>query len=76
MRKRNKELYHPYINDKGRLVSGTASFLKYVFTDKGGIQNYNDEIGIAYIEQFVKEHSDIINAGLIAKSKRDNFKVV
>ena len=72
----NKNLYHPYINDKGKRINGSASLNHYIHTVKGGIQNYNDEIGAAYISEFVKSHSDIINAGLAQKAKKDNFKVV
>lgn len=72
----DKELYHPYINNDGKLVSGTASLTHYINTVKGGVQNYNDEIGAAYISEFVKEHSDIINAWLAQKAKRDRFKIV
>lgn len=72
----DKELYHPYTNKDGKLVSGTASLNHYIHTVKGSVQNYNDEIGAAYISEFVKEYSDIINAGLVKKAKRDRFKVV
>ena len=43
---------------------------------KGGIQEYNDEVGQAYIEAFVKANSDIINEGLAAKARRSRLKVV
>lgn len=72
----NKNLYHPYVNKAGKLVSGTASLNHYIHTIKGSVQNYNDEIGAAYISKFVKEHSDIINDGLVKKAKRNRFKVV
>ena len=41
----DKELYHPYVNKDGKLVSGTASLNHYIHTVKGNVQNYNDEIG-------------------------------
>lgn len=72
----DKELYHPYINKDGKRVSGTASLNHYIHTVKGGIQDYNDEIGAAYISEFIKAHSDIINTGIAQKAKRDRFKVV
>lgn len=65
-----------YVNKKGKRVAGTAAFLNYVFTEKGGIQNYNDEIGMAYLKQFIKEHSDIINADITKHAKKKRFKVV
>lgn len=72
----DKDLYHPYINKDGKLVSGTASLNHYIHTVKGGVQNYNDEIGAEYISDFIKERSDIINARLAKKAKRDRFRVV
>lgn len=72
----DKNLYHPYVNDDGKLVSGTASLNHYIHTVKGGVQKYNDEIGEAYIKAFVAANSDIINAGLAQKAQRDKFKIV
>ena len=71
----DKELYNPYKNKNGKLVSGTASLNHYIHTVKGGVQNYNDEIGAAYISEFVKEHSDIINAGLAKKPNETDLKL-
>lgn len=72
----DKALYHPYTNDENVRVNGAAALCHYIFTVKGGIQEYNDEIGEAYISEFVKAHSDIINDGLAQKAKRDRFKIV
>lgn len=71
-----KDLYHPYVNENGKIVSGPAALNHYIFTVKGGLQEYHNEIGAAYISEFVKAHSDIINAVLEQKAKRDRFKVV
>lgn len=65
-----------YRNNKGKRVSGAAAFAHYVFTEKGGIQEYNDEIGMEYIKAFVKQNSDDINNGIIRKAKRKLFKVI
>lgn len=70
-----KLLYHPYTNKNGKNVSGNAALLHYI-KKVGGIQAYHDEIGIEYITNFVKKHSDAINWDYIAKSRRDKFKVV
>ncbi len=72
----DKELYHPYVNENGKRVSGTASLNHYIHTVKGSVQEYNDEIGAAYISEFIKAHSDAINKGLVQKAKRDRFKIV
>lgn len=72
----NKELYHPYVNENGKYVSGSAVLNHYIHTVKGNVQKYNDEIGESYIKAFVEANSDIINAGIIAKAQRDKFKVV
>lgn len=39
----DKDLYHPYINENGK---------HYIYTTKGGLQNYHDEIGAEYIHNF------------------------
>lgn len=70
------ELYHPYVNKQGKLVSGPAALNHYIYTVKGSVQEYNDEIGEAYIKSFVHEHSDIINEGLARKAQKDRFRVV
>lgn len=71
-----KKLDFSYINSKGKKVSGAAAFNHHVYTEKGGIQNYNDEVGAAYITEFVRQHSDIINEGITKKAKKSRFKVV
>lgn len=65
-----------YVNDRGRRVAGPPAFVHYVYTEKGGVQEYNDEVGQAYIEAFVKANSDIINEGLAVKARRSRLKVV
>ena len=72
----DKNLYHPYTNDKGTDVNGAAALNHYIFTVKGGLQNYHDEIGTAYINEFLKAHSDIINAGIAKEAKKSQFKIV
>lgn len=71
----NKDLYHPYVNDDGKLVSGTASLNHYIRI-VGGLQKYHDEIGEAYIKAFVEHQSEVINAELARQAKKDKFKVV
>lgn len=63
-----------YINEDGKLVSGAAAFLHHVYTEMGGVQNYNDAVGTAYIEAFVKAHSDDINADLAVRARRGRLK--
>lgn len=65
-----------YINQKGKKVSGAAAFNHHVYTEKGGIQNYNDSVGEEYIKAFIRANSDIINKGLEKKAKRNRFKAV
>lgn len=64
-----------YLNEDGKLVSGTAAFLHHVYTEMGGIQNYNDEVGKAYIAEFVSAHSDIINDGLEYQARKKRLKL-
>ena len=72
----NKELYRPYVNDEGKQVNGSAALNHYIYTVSGGLQNYHDEIGAAYIADFIKLRSDIINDGLVQKAKKAIFKVI
>lgn len=65
-----------YVNAKGRRVSGSAATLHEIYTVQGGLKNYNDEIGKEYIEEFVREHSDIINRNIEKNSRRKTFKVI
>ncbi|MCC8151366.1 MAG: hypothetical protein LIO96_07925 [Lachnospiraceae bacterium] len=65
-----------YTNHRGKRVTGAAAFTHHVYTEAGGIQNYNDEVGEAYVKAFIREHSDIINAGLAKKARRKRFKAV
>lgn len=71
-----KKLNYSYINENGKKVSGSAATLHEIYTVNGGLQNYHDTIGKAYIEDFVNAHSDIINAGIEATSKRKRLKRV
>lgn len=71
-----KELFHPYTNNEGKEINGAAAFNHYVYTEMGGIQQYNDAIGKEYISAFVDAHSDEINANIIANSKRKRFKII
>lgn len=71
-----KDLYHPYINKVGKLVSGTAALLHHIFTVKNGLLDYHDEVGEAYVKAFIKNVSADVNAELAKQAKRDRFKVV
>lgn len=65
-----------YLNEDGKLVSGAAAFLHHVYTEMGGIRNYNDAVGAMYIAKFVKEHSDDINAEIATQARRNRLKRV
>lgn len=71
-----KKLDFSYINDSGRKVSGAAAFNHYVYTEKGGVQGYNDEVGTEYIIEFIRQKSDIINEEINKKVRRSRFKIV
>lgn len=72
----SKKTDFSYINKNGKRVSGSAAFNHYVYTEKGGIQNYNDEVGMEYLKEFVRQNSDIINEGLAKKARKSRFKAV
>lgn len=70
----DKDLYHPYMNENGKIVHGAASLNHYIFTEKGGLINYHDEIGEAYVKAFIKNVSAEVNADLAKKSKAETFQ--
>lgn len=72
----SKKTDFSYINQNGKRVSGSAAFNHYVYTEKGGVQNYNDEVGMEYLQEFVRQNSDIINEGLAKKARKSRFKAV
>ena len=65
-----------YTNKNGKRISGTAAFLHHVFTEKGGIQEYNDSVGAEYIKAFIAAHSDNINHNIEKNAKRKYFNVI
>ena len=71
-----KKIDFSYINDSGKKVSGAAAFNHHVYTVKGGIQKYNDEVGTEYIQEFIRQNSDMINDKLEKKARRSRLKVV
>ena len=46
----SKKTDFSYVNQNGKRVSGSAAFNHYVYTEKGGVQNYNDEVGMEYLK--------------------------
>lgn len=48
-----KELYHPYVNDNGRKIGGTAALNHYI-SKIGGPQEYNDEVLLSGIATLIK----------------------
>lgn len=72
----DKDLYYPYMNENGKMVYGAAALNHHIFTEKGGLINYHDEIGEAYVKAFIKKVSADVNADLAKKAKRKRFRVV
>lgn len=72
----SKKTDFSYVNRNGKRVSGSAAFNHYVYTEKGGIQNYNDEVGMEYLKEFVRQNSDIINGVLAKQARKSRFKAV
>lgn len=58
----DKDLDLSYVNEKGKLVHGTAAYLHFVYTVMGGIQNYHKELHLKATSdsEFVKEYSDFV----------------
>lgn len=72
----SKAIDFSYVNHNGKKVNGAAAFNHYVYTEKGGIQNYNDEVGFEYIKEFVRQCSPQINDNLEKQIRRSRFKAV
>lgn len=65
-----------YINDNGKLVTGSAAMLHYIYTVMGGIENYNDSVGEIYIHKFVKHISFEANNDIERNVKKKRFKAL
>lgn len=70
-----KELYHPYVNDNGRKIGGTAALNHYI-SKVGGPQEYNDEVLLSGIATLIKNNQISINKNLIRAAKKKLFKKV
>lgn len=70
-----KELYHPYTNDNGRKVGGTAALNHYI-SQVGGPQGYNDEVLTIGISTLIKKNQISINEDLIKTAKKKLFKKI
>ena len=71
-----KDIDFSYLNNEGKRVTGSAAAMHYIYTEKGGVRAYNDEVGSMYVREFIEEHSEAINEAIQAKIRRDRFKVV
>lgn len=58
-----------YKNKNGKTVSGAAETLHNIYTVHGGIEQYNESVGKAYIEEFLRQFGSIVNARILRKSK-------
>lgn len=63
-----------YINKNGKRVTGAAAFNHHVFTEKGGIENYNASVGEEYIKEFVKAKTPTISATLERNARKERLK--
>ena len=64
---------------KKKKLAGTAKLLHDVYTVCGGLQQYNDVVGMKYIESLVKAQSNSIQQDIQleidGKSNRNKIKV-
>lgn len=72
----SKKIDFSYVNTKGKKVSGAAAFNHHVYTIKGGVQEYNDEVGYEYLKSFIEQNSDILNTKLEKNARKSRFKAV
>ncbi len=64
-----------YINERGKVVSGTAATL-HTIKIVGGLRYYNQMVGRAYVDMFLDSLSPAVNATIEAEVKRKRFRVV
>ena len=55
--------------------TGTAKFFHELFTVCGGVKQYNDIVGLSYIERFIRDNSDSIQSDIQGKINRKKIKV-
>ena len=67
---------YSYVNENGKRVTGAAATSHEIYTVHGGVAEYNDYIGETYIREFVREHSEILQKGIEAESRRKKLKVI
>lgn len=72
----SKKIDFSYINKNNKKVSGSAAFLHHVYSVKGGVQAYNDDIGGKYIEKFIESVSDEIQEDIEMEAKKNKFKII
>ena len=72
----SKKPDYSYNNKDGKRVTGSAAFLHHVYSENGGIQEYNDSIGKEYIEEFIKYRSDKLQEDIEKKAKKNRFKII
>lgn len=65
-----------YKNKNGKWVYGAPAFNHYVYTVKGGVQEYNDEVGTEYIRDFIEYRSDSINTKIERKVRKSQLKAI
>lgn len=65
-----------YINNDGKKVSGAAAFLHHVYTEEGGISNYNDKVGETYVKKFIQYSSRDANNEIEKDAKKSRFKII
>ena len=66
-----------YVNKDGKLVKGTAATIHHIYTEMGGIDNYNEAVATEAIKKALESGLlDEINKALTKNAKKKRFKKI
>ncbi len=68
-------IYHSYINEGGKKVSGMASYLHHM-SKQGGVEQHEKNIVMKFFENFYDNSSDELRSALNKEARKSLFKVI
>ena len=74
MSKKDK-IYHSFINEDGKKVSGTASYLHYI-SNQGGVEKHEKNIAMKAFEMFYDSVSETLRDSIAKEVKKNLFRLI
>lgn len=65
-----------YVNENGKRVSGAPAFVHHVYTEMGGVAEYNEKVGRTYSEEERRLLNERMNEKLERDAKKNRFKAI